>query len=87
MTKYVITDHRVHHPKRYPGYPSNGLMLTKHQVILNGDKTWRRVYERWDLSLPPISKHVVGRPVALVKIKEERIDLTPDQCKQIGWRD
>lgn len=71
-----ITRHRIKGMKRgFPSYPSNGLMPTKHLVELDGDKIWRRVYDRYD-----------GRKfVPLVKLGVCFADLSPQQKKQIGY--
>ena len=37
----------------WPEYPSNMKMPTKYMVELNGDKRWRRVYQRIEQLNPP----------------------------------
>lgn len=72
----MITRHRIKGMQRgFPTYPTNGLMPTKHMVELDGDKVWRRIYERYE----------GGRFIPLVKLGGLFADLTPKQRKQIGY--
>jgi hypothetical protein len=79
-----ITRHRVKGTLRGWG-GSNGLMQTKYVVELDGDKVWRRVYERWDYSNGNVSSLYDGQPVPVVKVKGKVFDLTSDQIILIGW--
>jgi hypothetical protein len=83
----TITNHKVkrlRHSKL--SYLANGLVPTRFVVVINNDKIWRRVYERWDRNVPSRPRStVVGGPVPLIKVRDRQIDLTPEQRKQIGW--
>lgn len=71
-----ITRHHIKGMQRgFPMYSTNGLMPTKFLVELDGDKIWRRIYDRYD-----------GRKfIPLVKLGGLFADLTPKQRKQIGY--
>lgn len=78
----TITRSMIHHPKRYPGYPTNGKMPTKWMVETNGDKRWRRVYDRCDTprrgDIPAV--FIPG----FLDVDGYR-DLTPGESKALGY--
>lgn len=78
---FTITKSKVKWPQRGISlYPVHGLVQTKFMVMLDDDKIWRRVYDRYD--------GIVGKDrkfVLVVKVLGEPIDLTPEQSKIIGY--
>ena len=60
----------------FPSYPSNGRMPTKFLIELNGDKRWRRVYDRFVKS---------GTYIPIVLDGSGYRDLTKEETKHIGY--
>jgi len=77
-----ISQVRVHHPKRYPWYPSNGRMQTKWMVKLEGGTAWLRVYDR---CVSPRDGSVAAVFVPVIKRGQHYVDLTPEETAVVGY--
>lgn len=80
MSRFVIAKHWIKHPKRYPAYPSNGRMVTRIMVKLEGENVARRVYDTY---VGDHNDEAVFWPCILID-GEQRM-LSDEQHIQIGY--
>lgn len=77
-----IKDVWLKHPKRgYPTYPTNGIMITRIMIKLEGESVQRRIYDTvvgYDKN-----RHAIFAPI--VMIKGEVFQLTAEQVAQVAY--